>query len=117
VIKADPLRGEVWQVNLSPTIGHEQAGTRPALVVSVDAFNRGPADLAVVLPITSVKKQISFHVPLSPPEGGVTKVSFVKCEDLRSVSKERFARRLGHVSAQTMEAVEDRIVILLDLHP
>jgi mRNA interferase MazF len=92
-------------------------GTVPALVVSVDAFNRGPADLVVVLPITKVGKGIPFHVQVSPPESGLTMVSFVKCEELRSVSKKRFASRLGHVSADTMAAVEDRIVILLDLHP
>ena len=115
--EADARRGEIWQVNLNPTVGHEQAGTRPALVISVDAFNRGPADLAVVLPITSVRKGISFHVQVTPPEGGLTMLSFVKCEDVRSVSKERFVRRLGQVSAQTLAAVEDRIIILLDLHP
>ena len=117
MIEADARRGEIWQVNLHPTIGHEPAGTRPALVSSADMFNRGPADLAVVLPITSVRKGISFHVQVTPPEGGLTMLSFVKCEDLRSVSKERFVRRLGQVSAQTLAAVEDRIIILLDLHP
>ena len=46
---SDPARGEVWLLNLSPTKGHEQEGQRPALVISVDAFNQGPADLIVVL--------------------------------------------------------------------
>lgn len=43
-----PSRGEVWMVDLGPTQGREQDGTRSALVPSVDRFNQGPAELAVV---------------------------------------------------------------------
>jgi mRNA-degrading endonuclease toxin of MazEF toxin-antitoxin module len=43
----------VWLVELDPVEGHEQAGRRPALVLSVDAFNASPAELVTVLPITS----------------------------------------------------------------
>lgn len=111
----DPLRGEVWSVSLDPSRGREQVGTRPALVLSVDVFNRGPADLVVVLPITSKAKGIPFHVEIAPPEGGLTVRSFVKCEDIRSISKERFLRRCGSVSAETVRLVEDRVRILLGL--
>ena len=56
-----PSRGEIWFLNLDPTQGREQAGSRPALVViSVDVFNHGPADLVVVLPVTSAAKGIPF---------------------------------------------------------
>src|SRR5438128_11466126 len=48
-----PIRGEVWLIDLNPVRGHEQAGRRPALVVSDDLFNQGPAGLVIVLPITS----------------------------------------------------------------
>ena len=48
-----PSRGEIWFLNLDPTRDHEQAGSRPALVISVDTFNHGPADLVVILPVTS----------------------------------------------------------------
>ena len=112
---ADPARGEVWTIDLNPTKGHEQAGMRPALVVSVDAFNQGPADLIVVLPITSQAKGIPFHVEIKPPEGGLTLRSFVKCEDVRSISKLRMKGRLGSVTPPTMAQVEDRLRILLSL--
>jgi|SRR6266545_3110251 len=113
----DVQRGEVWQVNLNPSQGHEQSGIRPALVVSVNAFNNGPADLVVLLPITSVGKGIPFHVELKPPEGGLRLRSFIKCEEIRCVSKGRLAKRLGQVSDTTMAAVEDRIKIVLGLRP
>lgn len=97
---SEPSRGEVRFINLDPTTGREQAGSRPALVVSVDTFNHGPAELIVVLPITSKSKSISFHVQVLPPEGGLSTQSFIKCEDMRSVSKKRLIRKLGKVSSQ-----------------
>ena len=48
-----PQRGEIWMVDLDPTRGHEQAGMRPALVVSTDIFNASPAEMVTVLPTTS----------------------------------------------------------------
>ena len=70
-VEARPSRGELWLVDLNPVRGREQAGRRPALVVSVDGFNHGPADLVVVLSIASRDKGIPWHVALEPPEGGV----------------------------------------------
>ena len=112
---SEPSRGEVWSVNLDPTVGREQAGTRPALVVSVDKFNHGPAGLVVVLPITSKDKDQPIHVPVKPPEGGLSLLSFVKCDDIRSVSKQRLKQFRGAVSPQTLAAVEMRIRVLLNL--
>jgi len=110
-----PSRGEVWQVDLHPTRGHEHSGARPGLVISVDPFNHGPAGLVVVLPLTTVAKGIPFHVEINPPEAGVKVRSFIKCEDVRSVAKERLARPWSSVSSRTLEAVEDRLRILLGL--
>lgn len=56
---SQPLRGEVWLATLDPTVGREQAGTRPALIVSDDLFNQSHAELVVVLPITSKSKNVS----------------------------------------------------------
>jgi mRNA interferase MazF len=111
----EPLRGEIWLVDLDPTRGREQAGKRPALVVSANVFNKGPAELVVVLPITSKAKGIPLHVRIDPPEGGVKTPSFIKCEDVRSVAKQRLSKRWGGVSPATMHAVEDRIRILFEV--
>ena len=110
-----PLRGEIWMIDLDPTRGHEQAGTRPALVVSDDVFNSGPAGLVIVLPLTSKPKGVRSHVAVGPPEGGLRKLSFIKCEDVRSVAVERLGKRLGAISPATMEAVALRLRILMDL--
>lgn len=112
---SQPSRGDVWEINLDPTIGREQAGTRPALVLSIDKFNHGHAELVIVLPITSKNKNQPLHVSVTPPEGGLTMLSFVKCDDIRSVSKQRLKRFCGTVAVQTMAEVERRMRILLNL--
>ena len=110
-----PARGEIWTVDLSPTRGREQSGTRPALVLSADAVNAGPAELAVVLPLTTKAKGIPFHIEIRPPEGGISDTRYIKCEDIRSISKERLKDRWGAVRNETLSQVEDRLKILLDL--
>jgi mRNA interferase MazF len=81
----------------------------------VDLFNEGPAGLVVVLPITTKAKGIPFHAEINIPEGGLTQQSFIKCEDIRSVAKERLFKKVGRVSDETIKAVEDRLRILLNL--
>ena len=110
-----PERGDIWLLDLDPTRGHEQAGTRPALIISVDIFNAGPAGLVIVCPITSKARGVRTHVAITPPEGGLSMQSFVKCEDVRSVSRERFVRKFGAVNNTTLQAVEDRLRILMGL--
>lgn len=110
-----PARGEVWLVDLNPIRGHEQAGRRPALVVSEDLFNRGPAGLVIVLPITSTIRAIPSHVRVVPPEGGLRTESAVLCDAVRSISVRRLSARWGAVTRATMDRVEDALRILLRL--
>ena len=110
-----PARGEVWLADLNPTRGHEQAGRRPVLIMSEDLFNRGPAGLVIVLPMTSTVRNVPSHVPVAPPEGGVKNRSAILCEAIRSVAVERLVTRWGAASRLTMAQVEDRLRILLRL--
>ncbi len=111
----NPRRGEVWLADLNPTLGREQRGRRPVLVVSVDLFNSGPADLIVVLPLTSTLRDIPLHVRIDEGDGGTTSESVVMCEAVRSVSKERLISKWGMLSRAAMAEVEDRLRVLLDL--
>jgi mRNA interferase MazF len=110
-----PERGEIWLADLDPTRGHEQAGRRPVLVLSVDTFNQGPAKLVFAVPITSRLRAIPTHILIRAPEGGTKADCAILCEALRSISKERLIQRLGRVSPATLLTVEDRIRILLGL--
>jgi mRNA interferase MazF len=110
---SEPVRGEVWDLNLDPIVGHEQAGARPALTLSVDLFNEGPAELVVAIPITRTDRKVRWHVAVKPPHGGLGAESFIQCENVRSVSKRMLKRRRGRVPEETLQQVEDRVRILL----
>ncbi len=112
---AVPTRGEVWLADLDPGFGHEQAGRRPVLVVSVDPFNGGLSGLAVVAPITSRLRNIPLHVPVKPPEGGLRVASSILCDAVRSIDRRRLIGRWGTVSPATMLDVEDRLRRLMGL--
>jgi mRNA interferase MazF len=111
-----PRRGEIWNADLDPTRGREQAGKRPVLVVSTDLFNEGGAELAVVLPITSKSKGIPCHVPL--PAGGSTGMrtqSFVLVVAIRCFSRDRFIKRLGQAPDNRISEIESRLRMLLEV--
>lgn len=110
-----PRRGEVWYVDFNPVRGHEQGGHRPALVISADSLNSGAAGVVIVIPITSREKRIRSHIEVAAGEAGLAKRSFIKCEDVRSVSTQRLGRRLGAVEKLTLERVEAVLRILLVL--
>ena len=108
-------RGEIWMINLNHAKGREQSGIRPALIISDDFFNNSAAELVIVLPITSKKKGIPLHVQLSSKETGLKVESFVKCEDVRSISKERLISCVRSISPAALEEVEYKIKLLLGL--
>ena len=108
-----PVRGEVWLADLDPPFGHEQAGRRPALIVSVDSFNSGLSGLAVVLPITSRKRPLPLHIPTDPPQGGLRVPSAILCDAVRSIDQRRLVSRWGDLDAATLLLVEDRLGRLL----
>ncbi len=109
------LRGDIWYIDLNPARGHEQSGKRPGLIISENTFNQGPAGLAVVLPITTKYKGIPIHVPIKPQESSLAQNSYIKCEDIRSISTERLISKLGSVGKAILEEVEDNLKILLGI--
>ncbi|MBW7865909.1 MAG: type II toxin-antitoxin system PemK/MazF family toxin [Candidatus Hydrogenedentes bacterium] len=110
-----PCRGELWMADLEPITGHEQGGKRPCLVFSDNLFNHGPAELVVVLPVTSKNRGIPLRVPVEPPEGGLKMTSYVMPEMIRSISVRRLVRRLGKISDGTLRTVEEHVCVVLGL--
>lgn len=110
-----PSRGEVWQVQFSPTKGREQDGSRPAMIVSVDKFNHGPAELVIAIPLTRTRRQIASHVIVPRGEAGLESDSYIMVEAVRSVSKERLLRYRGDLTYPRIEEVEQILRVLLKL--
>ena len=111
-----PQRGEIWPADFHPTWGHGPADARPVLVISTNTFNYGPAGLVFVLPVTRTDHRIPLHVPIEPPEGGVTTRSYIVCDALCSMAKEHLRPEAwGRVSAATLHTVEEHLCLLLAL--
>jgi mRNA interferase MazF len=108
-------RGDVYMVDLDPVVGHEQGGRRPFLLLSIDPMNRSAAQMTIGVPLTTTDRGNKLHVRLNPPEAGLERVSFAMPEMARSISTGRLLRRLGYVSAGTIEAVAKHVGILIGL--
>jgi mRNA interferase MazF len=101
-------KGQVWLINLDPTIGAEIKKTRPAVIVSEDAI--GVLPLKVVVPVTDWKDRYSvapWLVRLEPDDQNkLDKISAADCFQVRSVSQERFIRRVGSLTRIRMVEIE-----------
>ncbi len=93
-------RSEIWLINLDPTIGAEIKKTRPAVIVSDDSM--GILPLRIIVPLTEWKERYTIAPWMTqvPPdaENGLSKASAADAFQVRSVSRERFVRRLGKLS-------------------
>jgi mRNA interferase MazF len=112
----DIRRGDIFLANLDPTIGREQAGTRPVLVVQCDLANERIPTVTVV-PLTSNLHtgRFLFTVPVSTAETGLPKDSVVLVFHVRTLDKKRLIRRMGHLEPQTMAQVDRALALHLDL--
>ena len=106
-----PKRGDVVNINLSPQVGHEQAGHRPALVMSSDTYNKR-VGLAIVCPISNQSKGYVFEV-LIPAGIGVTGV--VMADQAKSVDWQgRNAVFRCEMPEFIVSEVLDRIISLIE---
>ena len=108
-------RGEVYMADPDPVVGREQGGRRPFLVVSINAMNVSPANLLIAVPLTTTDRQSKLHVRIEPPEAGLGRVSYAMPEMVRVFSTARLGRRLGQVSADSVQVVANRIGVLVGL--
>ena len=65
----NPARGEIWEVDLNPTVGRVQSDSRPVLIVSDNALNKSPRDLVIVLPVTGTDRGLPTHIRVTPRTG------------------------------------------------
>ncbi len=110
-------RGEVWLINLDPTIGAEIRKTRPAVIVNDDAV--GILPLKVVVPITDWKERYAvapWMSKLDPDaENGLSKPSAADAFQVRSLSQERFVRCLGKLSPENLQTISQALAVVLSI--
>ncbi len=111
-------RGAILQVDFDPTLGHEQRGIRPAVLVSdpaVIVHQRFP--LLCVVPITSTEGQGALYPKLDPGATGLRRASFAMVDQLRSVDKQRVRRVYGRLSSEELDVIDEGLRLYLGLAP
>lgn len=109
-------RGTVVLVELDPTVGHEQHGVRPCIVVSdpaVNADQRFP--LLAVVPVTGTPGKGSLYPLLAPGKSGLTKDSYGLVDHLRSIDKRRIRRVFGSVTRDELTSIDQGLELFLGL--
>lgn len=98
------FRGEIYWAELDPTLGHEQLGRRPVLILSEDVFNaRSGTVIAVAL--TSQEPKAGFPLTLEIIGSGFLKRSWVKISQIRTLSVYRLRNKLGEATAEEVASV------------
>ena len=98
------LRDDIRWADLNPVRGHEQAGMRPVLVLSHDVFNERSGTV-IALAMTSQEPRAGFPLTLESRAPGMTKRSWVKISQIRTLAVERMGRRLGRASTDELAKV------------
>ena len=100
-------RGNIYRVNLDPTIGSEQQGNaRPCVVLTLTAYNRQLRTVGVV-PLTSSPRALAPLIVPVPSAGKAN--SMALCHQIRTIDKTRIGKLLGALSAEDMAVVEDGV--------
>ena len=110
-------QGEVWLINLDPTIGAEIKKTRPAIIVNDNTLGKLP--LKIIVPLTDWKDRYEiapWMVKVVPDKGNkLSKNSSADCFQVRSVAEERLVKHLGIVSIDVMEKIRKALAIVLSI--
>ena len=110
-------RGEIWLINLDPTIGAEIKKTRPAVIVSSDAV--GVLPLKVIVPLTDWKERYAiarWMVLVEPStQNGLDKRSAADTFQVRSLARERLVHRLGQMEDERMSEIAEALALVLEI--
>lgn len=109
-------RGSVVLVELDPTVGNEQRGVRPCVVVSDPVVNQDQRfPVLCVVPVTGTLGVGALYPQLSPTGSGLTKVSCALVDQLRSIDKRRIRRVYGVLPANELAALDEALRLFLGL--
>lgn len=111
-----PERGEIWLTALEPVKGSEIGKTRPALVISNNKNNEFSSTITVIPITSSLGKVYPFEVAILKYETRLKSDSKIKCNQIRTVDRERLIKPLSKISMQIMKKVENALFIHLEIN-
>lgn len=110
-------QGEIWLINLDPTMGSELKKTRPAIIVNDNRIGKLP--LKVIVPLTDWKEkyaQAPWMVKVNPNfKNNLKKVSSADCFQVRSISELRFIKKWGTISSDSLDEIKKALAIVLTI--
>lgn len=109
-------RGEIWLVNLDPTIGHEYKKTRPSVIIQNDVGNKY-SPITIIAPITSQKTDKVYPVEVLLPEKIIGEQGKIALNQIRAIDKRRCIKKLGKVTDLIQDKVNEALIISLGLKP
>jgi mRNA interferase MazF len=98
------LRGEIRWADLNPVRGHEQAGTRPVLILSHDVFNERSGTV-IAMAITSQPQRAGFPLTLELNTAELKRKAWIKISQVRTLSVERIGKRIAQADPETLSQV------------
>jgi len=110
-------RGDIYSLNLDPTRGSEQAGTRPCVIIQNDVGNEYSSTTIIVPCTTNLDKIYPTEVLLTARETGLDQDSKVKCDQIRTVDKRRLLTKKERVPPDKMRLIDRALKISLGLEP
>lgn len=108
-------RGDVYYAELNPTIGSEQGGRRPVVIIQNDLGNKHSTTVIVAMVTSQRKKQIPTHIPVGNAER-LTRTSIIMAEQLRTIDKKRIGYYICTLNEETMEQLDKALKISLALN-
>ena len=99
-------KGEIYYANLLPSIGSEQQGTRPVLIIQNDVGNEHSNTVIVAMITGKAKKPLPTHVSINNTECGLPENSVVMLEQIQTLDKQRLGTFIGCVSADVMNRID-----------
>lgn len=102
----EPKVGEVWLVSIPNAIGHQQRGTRPFVVTSNNKHNRYSPTVKGITLTKQIHKKSPVHVLLKKSDCNfLTYDSVVNCEEVTTINKDQFIKRLGTLNDKQMAEI------------
>ena len=108
-------QGEIWLVDLNPTVGAEMQKVRPALIININDLGKLP--LKIIVPITDWKER--YHIApwmlkiIPSVINGLNKESAIDCFQIRCVAQERLIKKTGCITLDELEEIKNKIAVVI----
>jgi len=110
-------QGEIWQINLDPTIGSEMKKVRPCIILNSNMV--GKLALKVIAPLTDFKEHyrvVPWMVVIEPnSQNGLKKISTIDLFQVRSLSQKRLVKKIGSVNKEILVSCKESLDIVFEI--